>query len=315
MVIKKMKSNQTKIEAFKFTLISISAGLIQLLSFALLTWAIPIFGGEYGINYVISLLLSIVWNFTINRKVTFKPTKPIALAMLLILGFYAVFTPVTAVIGSYFVKRGAFELLVLGITMVSNLVLEFVYIKYVVYPEKKKMLIFVGASASGKTELAKYMIKNYGYKKVITTTTRTIRVNEVDGVDYHFVSKDSFKKLLKDGKMIENSEYQNNYYGIQRKDVIKNGIIVMEPKGANFIINNKDMDTFIVYIESSEKIRFERMINRKDSIEGANLRLNQDREIFAEENLSKIDLKLINENNSIEELAKEIDLAYNKSIN
>ena len=54
------------------------------------------------------------------------------------------------------------------------------------------MIVLVGASASGKTELAKQLYQTYGYKKCITTTTREPRKNEVDGIDYHFLSQETF---------------------------------------------------------------------------------------------------------------------------
>ena len=57
------------------------------------------------------------------------------------------------------------------------------------------MIILVGASASGKTEIAKILYKK-GYKKCVTTTTRQIRPSEVNGIDYHFITKEDFNKLL-----------------------------------------------------------------------------------------------------------------------
>ena len=57
------------------------------------------------------------------------------------------------------------------------------------------MIILVGASASGKTEVAKYLIKNYGFEKVVTFTTRVKRPSEIDKIDYNFVTKDQFLKL------------------------------------------------------------------------------------------------------------------------
>ena len=78
-------------QVVKFTLFSISAGIIQVGSFALL----EIFIKTYWIPYLISLLLSIVWNFTLNRKFTFKAAVNVPVAMAKVLGFYAVFTPLS----------------------------------------------------------------------------------------------------------------------------------------------------------------------------------------------------------------------------
>lgn len=131
-----MEDKKTAIQAIKFTLFSISAGIIQVASFAILNELLPIYDGEYGINYVVSLLLSIIWNFTFNRKFTFKASNDVKKAMLLVLLFYLVFTPVSAILGTMAEARGTNEYIVLGITMLFNFVLEFLYSKYIVFKEK-----------------------------------------------------------------------------------------------------------------------------------------------------------------------------------
>lgn len=131
-----MEDKKTAIQAIKFTLFSISAGIIQVASFAILNELLPIFDGEYGINYVVSLFLSIIWNFTFNRKFTFKASNDVKKAMLLVLLFYLVFTPVSAILGTIAEARGTNEYIVLGITMLFNFVLEFLYSKYIVFKEK-----------------------------------------------------------------------------------------------------------------------------------------------------------------------------------
>jgi len=95
------------------------------------------------------------------------------------------------------------------------------------------MIIIVGASASGKTQLAKILYQNFVYKKCITTTTRKPRINEVDGKDYYFVSKEVFKDLLAEDAFVEHSIYNDQMYGLQRKDVRENGIVILDPTGAN----------------------------------------------------------------------------------
>ncbi len=128
--------------ALKFLIISISAGIIQIGSFTLMN-EVCMF--NYWVAYLVSLLLSIIWNFTINRKVTFKASDNYKISMLLVLAFYAVFTPVSTVLGNLAETSGANEYLVLAVTMVANFLLEFVYCRFVVFrktcdtmPEKKK---------------------------------------------------------------------------------------------------------------------------------------------------------------------------------
>lgn len=122
------------IRMLKFTFFSISAGIIQIGSFTLLNELIK---WSYWPSYLISLLLSIVWNFTLNRNFTFKSTANIPIAMLKVLGFYAVFTPLSTIGGDALTKIGWNEYIVLAITMVLNFVLEYLFCEFVVYRNKK----------------------------------------------------------------------------------------------------------------------------------------------------------------------------------
>ena len=127
-----MKTNVREILRFvKFILFSISAGVIQMGSFALLN---ELTGWTYWPCYLISLLLSVIWNFTLNRKFTFKSAANVPVAMLKVLGYYAVFTPVTTLLGQYLSGTLFWnEYLVTALNMVLNLVTEFLFQRYVVY--------------------------------------------------------------------------------------------------------------------------------------------------------------------------------------
>lgn len=126
----KNKKSKELIRIIKFTIISISAGLIQVGTFALFN---DIFKWNYWLAYLLSLLLSILWNFTINRNYTFKSSNNITKSMLLVLAFYAIFTPVSTVLGDFVTKQGVHDYIVLVVTMVSNFILEFLYTRYFVY--------------------------------------------------------------------------------------------------------------------------------------------------------------------------------------
>lgn len=126
---KQTKFKET-LRAIKFTIISISAGIIQLGSFALMY---ELFGWGYWVSYLTSLLLSVIWNFTINRKITFKSANNIKIAMLLVLVFYAVFTPASTLLGSLVERNGVDGLIVEIVTMVLNFILEYLYTRFVVY--------------------------------------------------------------------------------------------------------------------------------------------------------------------------------------
>ncbi len=117
------------LQVLKFTLFSISAGLIQVGSFALL----EIFIKTYWIPYLTSLLLSIVWNFTLNRRFTFQSAANVPVAMAKVLGFYLVFTPLSTWLGNLAEGAGVNDFLILAFTMLANFVLEFLFCKFVVY--------------------------------------------------------------------------------------------------------------------------------------------------------------------------------------
>ena len=118
------------LRALKFLLISISAGIVQAVSFALFNEVLHL---NYWVGYLTALLLSVLWNFTINRKYTFKSSANVKVAMLLVLAFYAVFTPVSTILGAWAEEAGTNEYVVLIVSMLANFVLEFLYSRYVVY--------------------------------------------------------------------------------------------------------------------------------------------------------------------------------------
>ena len=118
----------------KFVLFSASAGLIEIGSVTLLN---EFSGLRYWPCYLIALLLSVLWNFTFNRRFTFRSDANVPVAMLKVLGYYAVFTPLTTWMGDYLAETAGWnEYLVTGLNMVLNLVTEFLFQKYVVYRGK-----------------------------------------------------------------------------------------------------------------------------------------------------------------------------------
>ena len=115
----------------KFFLFSISAGVIQMGSFALLN---ELAGLDYWISYLIALVLSVVWNFTFNRKFTFKSTGNVGRAMLLVALYYCVFTPLSTLLEHYLADTLAWnEYIVTLINMLLNMVTEFLFQRFVVY--------------------------------------------------------------------------------------------------------------------------------------------------------------------------------------
>ncbi len=132
-----MKKDKKQLwQAVKFTLFSVSAGIIQVGSFALL----EIFIKSYWVPYLISLVLSILWNFTLNRRYTFKSAANVPVAMAKVFGFYLVFTPLSTYLGHLAEGKGVNDFIVLAVTMLANFVLEFLFCKFLVYRGKEDTL-------------------------------------------------------------------------------------------------------------------------------------------------------------------------------
>ncbi len=124
---------QEFMRTLKFLVFSISAGAIQILSFTAMNELLGDWWG-YWPSYLISLILSVLWNFTFNRRFTFKSASNVPVAMLKVFAFYAVFTPLSTLLGDYLVKTvGWNEYLVTVLNMVINLILEFLYQRFFVF--------------------------------------------------------------------------------------------------------------------------------------------------------------------------------------
>lgn len=117
-------------QMLKFTLFSVSAGIIQVLTFTLLN---ELLDWPYWPSYLISLILSILWNFTFNRRYTFQSAANVPIAMAKLFGFYAVFTPLSTWLGHLAEAAGINDYIILAVTMLMNFVLEFLFCKLVVY--------------------------------------------------------------------------------------------------------------------------------------------------------------------------------------
>lgn len=131
----KLTKKQEIINLIKFVLFSASAGIIQVVAFTLLNEFVFTFekGNDYGWSYFIALVLSVLWNFTFNRKFTFKSANNIPIAMALVFAYYCVFTPLSIWWGNVLTNIGWNEYLVLILTMIINMATEFLWTRFVVY--------------------------------------------------------------------------------------------------------------------------------------------------------------------------------------
>ncbi len=172
------------------------------------------------------------------------------------------------------------------------------------------MIVLAGASASGKTEVAKLLAKKYGIKKVITTTTRKKRIGEEDGRDYFFVSVEEFRQMIDDGRFVEYTIYNGNFYGSTKDQISSNRCVVIDPAGLKSYIALNDSNIVTFFLDSKEETRFERMMLRGDRVEDARNRILHDRIAFQPEQIATVDFHVNSQTQNVEQVTNEIYSKY-----
>ena len=123
--------NNEVIRTIKYTLVAASAGIVEIVAKLLLH---DVLGIHDTVSYVIALVLSVLWNFTINRRYTFKSASNVPKAMLLVAAYYAVFTPLSTWLEHVLVQScGWSGILATILNMIINFVTEFLYQRFVVF--------------------------------------------------------------------------------------------------------------------------------------------------------------------------------------
>lgn len=133
------------------------------------------------------------------------------------------------------------------------------------------MLVIIGESASGKSSVARYLVNNLGFNNIVTYTTREPREGEIDGIDYHFISKSKFEDMSSLGLFAEIAEYNGWRYGSAKEDFENdsdNKIAVLTPHGIRQIKKN-GIDIYVVYIKIPRRDRLIKILQRGDDIEEA----------------------------------------------
>ena len=124
-------SKKEVVRSLKFLMFSASAGIIEIAAFSVLN---ELTHWSYWPCYLIALVLSVLWNFTLNRRYTFQSANNVPLAMAQVLGFYCVFTPVSTILGNYLADTLLWnEYLVTAMNMAANFILEYLYDRFVVF--------------------------------------------------------------------------------------------------------------------------------------------------------------------------------------
>ena len=179
--------------------------------------------------------------------------------------------------------------------------------------------VIMGASASGKNYIEERLVKNYGYNRILSTTSRPMRDGEVEGREYYFVDKTTFLDMIRLGELIEYRTYHTLvdnipdtwYYGLSKQqfDDDKNYVVILDVQGCRDFIDYVGEDNVeVYYIYCNYMIRTERAMSRGGfNLAEWNRRLGDDAKVFSKDNMVGIDYKrIVNQNKSIDEVIKEI---------
>ena len=172
------------------------------------------------------------------------------------------------------------------------------------------MIVLAGASASGKTEVAKVLAAKYGITKIVTTTTRDKRIGEVNGIDYFFVTKEQFEKMIIEDRFVEYTLYNGQMYGSTKDQIANDKCVVIDPKGLKAYIALNDPNIVTFFLDSKEETRYARMLQRGDNPEDAKRRIEHDRTAFKPENVADVDYHADSENFNVEEVTDYIYKKY-----
>ena len=151
--------------------------------------------------------------------------------------------------------------------------------------KRKTLTVIVGPSGSGKTTLANLMVEKHGYGKVISCTTRSPRPGEVDGVDYYFLSREIFYKMIEDGDFVEHAAFGGAWYGISRagieaaltagngKAVSVNELVGYKNLEWCYNENPSDVSVTGIFLDAPTKVLAERLQKRDIPIRDLHTRL------------------------------------------
>ena len=174
------------------------------------------------------------------------------------------------------------------------------------------MIILTGPSASGKTATCLYLQDHYGIKKVITHTTRPMRNGEVNDIDYHFVSREEFDRMIDNDEFVEHVTFNGNSYGTSKKEVRIDKCMALEINGAMTYKSFNDPKIVLFYMNLDEKTCKERMLSRGDDPVRVEARIENDKNAFhlTKEQLDMIDVNVDTKKYNLEEVAAYIYKKY-----
>lgn len=142
------------------------------------------------------------------------------------------------------------------------------------------MIILVGASCAGKSCIERKLTE-HGLNRIISYTSRAIRKNEINHIDYHFLTKEEFEKKLSEGFFAEHTVYNSWNYGIAEEDCRDDACAVVETSGMRQLKSNKNFNIKSFCIDVDERTRVVRMMNRGDNIMESFRRIISDQGMFS----------------------------------
>ncbi len=174
------------------------------------------------------------------------------------------------------------------------------------------MIILTGPSASGKTATCLYLQEHFGIRKVITHTTRPMRRGEKNDVDYHFVSKEEFQRMIDNDEFIEHVTFNGNWYGTSKKEVGIDKCMAVEINGAMTYKSFNDPKIVLFYMNLDEDTCRERMLLRGDDPVKVESRIQNDKGSFhlSEEQKKKIDVNVDTKNHNLVSASEYIYKKY-----
>lgn len=169
------------------------------------------------------------------------------------------------------------------------------------------ILVLVGESASGKSSVERELVNKYGFKKVVSYTTRQPRENEVDGVDYHFITQEHFNTLKDEGFFAEIGCYNNWWYGCAVKDCTDDKVAVLTPHGLRQMKAIEGLNIASYYIKVPQRDRLIKILQRGDNIYESMRRSISDLGMF-DGIEDEVDYVIENDEykKSVEEIAREV---------
>jgi len=181
-----------------------------------------------------------------------------------------------------------------------------------------KIVALMGKAGAGKDWVLNRLLHteraNRWYSKVVNCTTRPIRENEVDGVNYHYLTHEEFTEKLLSGDLLETTEFNNWFYGtlLSTLSEDKINIGVFNPEAVEILKEDKRINLMVIYIEATDKIRLLRQLNREDNPDCHEIarRFLADEQDFEDERINEIQpaFGILNEGKTELEIQTMIDI-------